>query len=101
MWSRFASFIEVGGRTGLGYRDTAQDAISVPHSNPAMTRKRLVDLLRGQVKAGYGLHLFDPDWFVSRSSWTSNHRNHQPLFQRQVMKIRSTALKIPVQTSNT
>ncbi|HIF9237231.1 GH36-type glycosyl hydrolase domain-containing protein [Photobacterium damselae] len=63
VWSRFASFIEVGGRTGLGYRDTAQDAISVPHANPAMTRKRLVDLLRGQVKAGYGLHLFDPDWF--------------------------------------
>ncbi|KJG09828.1 N,N'-diacetylchitobiose phosphorylase [Photobacterium kishitanii] len=63
VWSRFASFIEVGGRTGLGYRDTAQDAISVPHSNPVMTRKRLVDLLRGQVKAGYGLHLFDPDWF--------------------------------------
>lgn len=63
VWSRFASFIEVGGRTGLGYRDTAQDAISVPHANPAMTRKRLIDLLRGQVKAGYGLHLFDPDWF--------------------------------------
>lgn len=63
VWSRFASFIEVGGRTGLGYRDTAQDAISVPHSNPEMTRKRIVDLLRGQVKAGYGLHLFDPDWF--------------------------------------
>ncbi|HGY9614356.1 GH36-type glycosyl hydrolase domain-containing protein [Vibrio harveyi] len=63
VWSRFASFIEVGGRTGLGYRDTAQDAISVPHANPTMTRKRIVDLLRGQVKAGYGLHLFDPDWF--------------------------------------
>lgn len=59
VWSRFASFIEVGGRTGLGYRDTAQDAISVPHANPKMTRKRIVDLLRGQVKAGYGLHLFD------------------------------------------
>ena len=63
VWSRFASFIEVGGRTGLGYRDTAQDAISVPHANPEMTRKRIVDSLRGQVKAGYGLHLFDPDWF--------------------------------------
>ncbi len=63
VWSRFASFIEVGGRTGLGYRDTAQDAISVPHANPQMTRKRIVDLLRGQVKEGYGLHLFDPDWF--------------------------------------
>src|SRR5690606_23399272 len=31
VWSRFASFIEVGGRTGLGYRDTAQDVMSVPH----------------------------------------------------------------------
>jgi N,N'-diacetylchitobiose phosphorylase len=63
VWSRFASFIEVGGRTGLGYRDTAQDAMAVPHANPEVTRKRLIDLLRGQVKAGYGLHLFDPDWF--------------------------------------
>ena len=34
MFSRFASFIEVGGRTGLGYRDTAQDSMTVPHSNP-------------------------------------------------------------------
>ena len=63
VWSRFASFIEVGGRTGLGYRDTAQDAMACPHTHPAMTRKRLVDLLRGQVQSGYGLHLFDPDWF--------------------------------------
>ena len=30
MFSRFASFIKVGGRTGLGYRDTAQDAMTIP-----------------------------------------------------------------------
>ena len=59
-WSRFASFVEVGGRTGLGYRDTAQDAMSVIHSNPARTRSRIVELLRAQTLAGYGLHLFDP-----------------------------------------
>lgn len=63
VWSRFASFIEVGGRTGLGYRDTAQDAMCIPHSNPEKVRQRLIELLRGQVQAGYGLHLFDPDWF--------------------------------------
>ena len=34
MFSRFASFIEVGGRTGLGYRDTAQDAMTIPHFQP-------------------------------------------------------------------
>ncbi len=39
MFSRFASFIEVGGRTGLGYRDTAQDAMTIPHSNPGMCKK--------------------------------------------------------------
>ena len=59
-WSRFASFVEVGGRTGLGYRDTAQDAMSVIHSNPTKTRARIVELLRAQTEAGYGLHLFDP-----------------------------------------
>ena len=64
MFSRFASFIEVGGRTGLGYRDTAQDAMCVPHSNPDKCRQRIVELMRGLVKQGYGLHLFQPEWFA-------------------------------------
>ncbi|SDD12396.1 chitobiose phosphorylase [Sanguibacter gelidistatuariae] len=59
-WSRFASFVEVGGRNGLGYRDTAQDVMSVIHTNPVKTRQRIVELLRAQVSSGYGLHLFDP-----------------------------------------
>lgn len=63
MFSRFASFIEVGGRTGLGYRDTAQDAMTIPHSNPQKCRQRIVELLRGLVSQGYGLHLFQPEWF--------------------------------------
>ena len=62
-WSRFASFVEVGGRTGLGYRDTAQDVMSVMHSNPVKTRSRIMELLRAQTEAGYGLHLFDPKAF--------------------------------------
>lgn len=63
MFSRFASFIEVGGRTGLGYRDTSQDSMTVPHSNPAKCRQRIVELLRALVSKGYGLHLFQPEWF--------------------------------------
>lgn len=63
VWSRFASFVEVGGRTGLGYRDTAQDVLSVPHTNPAKCKERMVELLQGQVQQGYGLHLFDPEVF--------------------------------------
>lgn len=63
MFSRFASFIEVGGRTGLGYRDTAQDSMTVPHSNPEKCKQRITELLKGLVSAGYGLHLFQPEWF--------------------------------------
>jgi N,N'-diacetylchitobiose phosphorylase len=63
VWSRFASFIEVGGRTGLGYRDTSQDVMAVVHTNPKKCRERIIELLHGQVSAGYGLHLFDPDVF--------------------------------------
>lgn len=63
VWSRFASFVEVGGRAGLGYRDTAQDVMSVIHSNPTKTHQRIVELLRAQTEAGYGLHLFDPKAF--------------------------------------
>ena len=58
--SRFSSFIEVGGRTGLGYRDTAQDAMCIPHAEPDMCMKRIRQLLHGQMRMGYGLHLFDP-----------------------------------------
>ena len=50
--------------TGLGYRDTAQDAMCIPHAEPGMCRARIEQLLHGQVSAGYGLHLFDPAWFA-------------------------------------
>lgn len=63
VFSRFASFIEVGGRTGLGYRDTAQDAMCIPHSNPSKCRQRIVELLRGLTSQGWGLHLFEPSAF--------------------------------------
>lgn len=63
MFSRFASFIEVGGRTGLGYRDTAQDSMTIPHSAPEKCRERILQLLKGLTGAGYGLHLFEPRWF--------------------------------------
>ena len=63
MFSRFTSFVEVGGRTGLGYRDTAQDAMTIIHSNPEKCRSRIVELLRALTREGYGLHLFEPRWF--------------------------------------
>ena len=66
VWSRFASFIEVGGRTGLGYRDTSQDLMAVVHTNPEKCRQRIIELLHGQVSQGYGLHLFDPDVFTQK-----------------------------------
>lgn len=67
MFSRFASFIEVGGRVGLGYRDTAQDAMTIPHSNPDKCRQRIIELLRGLSSEGYGLHLFEPEWFEPKN----------------------------------
>lgn len=63
IFSRFTSFIEVGGRVGLGYRDTAQDAMTIPHSEPEKCRGRLVELMRALTREGYGLHLFEPRWF--------------------------------------
>jgi N,N'-diacetylchitobiose phosphorylase len=73
VWSRFASFVEVGGRVGLGYRDTAQDIMSVAHTNPAKVRQRIMELLHGQMSWGYGLHLFDPLLF------TENRREEIPV----------------------
>ena len=67
MFSRFASFIEVGGRTGLGYRDTAQDAMTVVASNPEKCRQRIVELLRALTTSGYGIHLFEPRWFAPKT----------------------------------
>lgn len=63
MFSRFTSFIEVGGRVGLGYRDTAQDSMTVIHSDPDKCRQRITELLKALTREGYGLHLFEPRWF--------------------------------------
>jgi N,N'-diacetylchitobiose phosphorylase len=63
IWSRFGSFVEVGGRVGLGYRDTSQDIMGVVHSNPDKVKQRIIQLLKGHTSLGYGLHLFDPDVF--------------------------------------
>jgi len=63
VWSRFGSFVEVGGRVGLGYRDTSQDIMGVVHSNPTKTKQRIIELLKGHTSMGYGLHLFDPEVF--------------------------------------
>ncbi|MBR1684245.1 MAG: N,N'-diacetylchitobiose phosphorylase [Clostridia bacterium] len=80
LFSRFSSFIEVGGRTGLGYRDTAQDAMCIPHAEPDMCRTRLEQLLHGQVSAGYGLHLFDPAWFEEQKEQDSKSPTVIPTF---------------------
>jgi N,N'-diacetylchitobiose phosphorylase len=72
VWSRFASFIEVGGRTGLGYRDTSQDVMSVPHTNPGKVKQRMEELFTGQVQQGYGLHLFDPEVFKPKGGKLSD-----------------------------
>ncbi len=71
-WSRFASFIEVGGRTGLGYRDTSQDVMGVVHTYPEKCKQRILQLLHGLTKAGYGLHLFDPEAFKSKGKKPSD-----------------------------
>ena len=68
LFSRFASFIEVGGRTGLGFRDTAQDSMCIPHAEPEGCKRRILQLLNGVTSAGYGLHLFDPAWFEGKDA---------------------------------
>lgn len=68
LFSRFSSFIEVGGRTGLGFRDTAQDAMCIPHAEPEGCARRIMQLLNGLTSAGYGLHLFDPAWFEGEAA---------------------------------
>ncbi len=67
VWSRFGSFVEVGGRVGLGYRDTSQDIMGVVHTNPEKTKQRIIELLKGHTSIGYGLHLFDPEVFEPKA----------------------------------
>ena len=55
---------------GLGYRDTAQDSMTVVHSNPDKCRERIIQLLKGLTTRGYGLHLFQPEWFEKNEKET-------------------------------
>lgn len=46
--------------------------MTIPHSNPEKCRQRIIELLRGLVSQGYGLHLFQPEWF------DPEHKNDKP-----------------------
>ena len=68
-WSRSASFVEAGGRDGLGFRDTNQDTLGVVHSIPDLVKARLLDLLKGQYADGSAMHSVQP------LSWTQGNHN--------------------------
>lgn len=68
-WSRSASFIEAGGRDGLGYRDTNQDTLGVVHSVSTAVKVSLVDLMKGQLSCGAAMHSLQP------LTWTQGPHN--------------------------
>ncbi len=72
-WSRSASFNEAGGRDGVGYRDTCQDALGVLHSVPERVREKIIWLLRAQYASGAAMHHFQPLEFHQGA------HNHQAL----------------------
>ena len=41
--------------------------MTIPHSNPDKCRERIEQLLCGLTSAGYGLHLFQPEWFMENT----------------------------------
>jgi N,N'-diacetylchitobiose phosphorylase len=47
-WSRSASFIEAGGRDGIGYRDTFQDMLAACHTSPDRTRGKILTMMRAR-----------------------------------------------------
>ncbi len=59
-WSRSASYIEAGGRDGLGYRDSLQDILGVVHAIPEKVRTRLAELLKAQTSKGCAFHHIQP-----------------------------------------
>jgi N,N'-diacetylchitobiose phosphorylase len=72
-WSRSASFNEAGGRDGMGYRDSHQDTLGVVHSIPALVKKKLIDLLKGQYSFGAAMHGIQPlDWKQGKHNVTSH-----------------------------
>ena len=56
-WSRAASFVYCGLRTGYGYRDTVQDIQGVIHLDPEAAREKIEFMLSAQVTSGAGLPL--------------------------------------------
>ncbi|HEQ71147.1 MAG TPA: N,N'-diacetylchitobiose phosphorylase, partial [Spirochaetia bacterium] len=56
-WSRAASYIYVGLRDGLGYRDTVQDIQGVMHLAADTTAERLSAMLAGQKRDGSAVRL--------------------------------------------
>ena len=60
-WSRYLSLYQLGyGERGIGFRDSAQDAMGVLALEPARSRELLVRLISVQKRAGNAMHQFNP-----------------------------------------
>jgi len=59
-WSRFVSMYQLGVKRGMGFRDSAQDALGVMHTIPQEAKTLIVKLLKNQFIAGDAYHQFFP-----------------------------------------
>jgi len=60
-WSRYLSLYQVGyGERGIGFRDSAQDAMGVLALEPGRSRELLGRLISVQTRAGNAMHQFNP-----------------------------------------
>ena len=85
-FSRFSSFIEVGGRTGLGYRDTAQDAMCIANGDPEGCKTRITQLLQALTTTGYGGP--HPGQILHRSRSEGRLRRRRPVAHRLHRELR-------------
>jgi N,N'-diacetylchitobiose phosphorylase len=72
-WSRSASFIEAGGRTGYGFRDSLQDCLGMAAAHPDRVRKLLCTVIEGQAQNGSAWHHIDPTQFKPGSGAPPEH----------------------------
>jgi cellobiose phosphorylase len=67
-WSRYLSLYQLGyGARGLGFRDSAQDAMGIMAHAPAEARQLLEKLLRVQRADGSAMHQFNPLTMVANT----------------------------------
>ena len=80
-WSRYLSLYQLGlGARGIGFRDSAQDVMSMVGQNSEESKTLIIKLLKVQKYDGSAMHQFNPKTMIASTGESDSFEDRYPFY---------------------